>query len=279
MKRLLFCLPLCLLVAPNQYRPGTPPTPPEDTFAFVVDAGAPLPDEATLYALAEEDPVAFLEWCIRRCQREIRGMRLRLRKHERTLGQQRSPEEIAVEYQVNPFAVLFHWRKNPDQATSVLYAPADLPGKLLVRPWGLGVLVGNVERDVRGEDARKAGRYSLEEFGFEMAMRRTLGSWRVAQRRQALHIDFEGIRACEELGGRRCYVFHRHDYLQPEEDDEVTDLVVYIDCATWLQTGSILKNARGEVLGSYFFDQLEINPRFPPDRFKPPGLAQPPAGI
>jgi hypothetical protein len=280
MTRLLLCLPLCLLVAPDRYRPPDPgpSAPAEDPFAAVVDDGLPFPDDAEMLALAQQNPCGFLEVCIRRCQREVQACRLILRKHERTLGVLRQPEEIAADYRVQPFAVLFHWRKNPGMATSVLYAPDDRPGKLLARPYGVGVLTGNFERDVRGEDARQGGRYSLEEFGFEMAMRRTLNSWRVARAEHALHIDFEGIRACPELSGRRCYVFHRHHYARSEESDGAADLMVYIDCETWLQTGSILKNSAGELLGQDYFDEVQINPPFKPARFQPEGLAEPPPG-
>lgn len=277
MSRLLLCLPLCLLVAPDRYRPVAPaPAPAEGTFAVVTDDGDALPDNAAMLALAVRDPVTFLEMCIRRCQREVHSARLILRKHERTLGQQRKPEEIAVDYRVAPHAVLFHWRKGgPDLAAASLYAADQLPGKVLIRPAGLAALVGNVERDVRGEDAQKAGRYSLEEFGFALAMRRTLGCWRAAQAEHALHVEFLGIRPCAEVGGRRCYIFHRHHYARPEQPDNITDLVIYIDAQTWLQTGSILKNSHGQLVGSYFFEPVEINPKLDAARFTPAGLAKP----
>ncbi len=291
MQRLLFwlllCLPLCLLVAPDRYRAINPPpanpspgTEPMETFATVSDDGAPLPDAAAMRTLAQHDPMSFLEWCIRRCQREVRGCRLMLHKHERIDGQLRLPELIAVDYRVEPFGVLFHWKQNPSLASAVLYSRPDDPDQLLVRPVGLLALGGNVWRSVRGEEAHQSGRYSLEEFGFEMAMRRTLASWRKAAFRGGLAIEFLGIQNRDEVGGRPCYVLHRHHFQHPEESDSINDLVIFIDCETWLQTGSILKNPDNELLGSYFFTDVRLNPPFQKDRFSGQGLKKaPPAGL
>jgi len=284
---LLLCLPICLLLAPDRYRPLEPaeaaPSPEEgETFASVADAGAPLPDDAAMLDLAGRDPVAFLEWCIRRCHREVRGCRLVLRKHEILDGDQHLPEVVAVDYQVAPtFGVLFHWVENPPNlASAVLYAPDLHPDELLCRPVGLLAVGGNVLRPVRGEQARKSGRYSLEEFGFENVMRRTLGSWRKAARENALHVEFLGIQERPEVGGRRCYVFHRTKYLRPEEKDGIADLLIAVDCETWLQTVSVLKDSSGRVLGSYAFTEVDINPAFRADRFTAVGLRRPPpAGL
>lgn len=291
MRRLIFwcllCLPICLLLAPDRYRPVesspvelSPDIPVEPTFAVILDDSSPLPDADAMERLAREDPRKFLEWCIRRCQREVKSARLTLFKHEVIDGQQRPPELIAVDYRVVPYGVLFHWLENPGLASSVLYSPEDLPEKLLVRPVGLLAAVGNVERDVRGDEARQSGRYSLAEFGFELAMRRTLGSWNRAARRGSLSIEYLGIQEIPELGGRRCYVLHRGNYGRAEEKDGVSDLTIYVDCETWLQTGSILKNSSGQILGKYFFSDVQINPPFRADRFTPKGLRRPPpAGI
>jgi hypothetical protein len=226
---LFLCLPICLLLAPAGYRPADPEADESagsaEVFADVVDNGEPLPDEAAMLELAQRDPLAFLEWCIRRCQREVQGCRLILHKHEKIDGDQHEPEVVAVDYQVKPsFAVLFHWLENPPNlASAVLYAPDLHPDEVLARPIGLLALGGNVLRPVRGEEARQSGRYSLEEFGFEKVMRRTLATWRRAAGQNALHVEFLGIQPRAEVDGRRCYVFHRSKYLRPEERDGIAD--------------------------------------------------------
>lgn len=284
MYRILLCLSLCLLLAPARYQPlelipaSVAQASDEGPFATVSDDGSSMPSDATLQKLAGEDPCAFMEWCIRHCQRDVRGVRLILRKHDRTLGVLRAPEVIAVDYRVQPFGVLFHWRQNPGLATAVLYSPDERPGKLLVRP--IIALFGNIELDVDGDDAKRSGRYSLTEFGFETAMRRTLASWRKARRENALHVEFLGIQNRDEVSGRECFVFRRSNYARAEEADGVRELTLLVDREHLLQTGSVLKNGAGEVLGQYYFDRMEINPKFQPDRFGPKGLTQPhPAGI
>ena len=84
MRPLLMCLPLCLLMAPDSLPPERPPERP--ALHDVVDKGGKLPDEATMVRLAQTDPVAFLEWCNIRYDREVSGYHLNFKKQERLDG-------------------------------------------------------------------------------------------------------------------------------------------------------------------------------------------------
>lgn len=47
-----------------------------------------------------------------------------------------------------------------------------------------------------------------------------------------------------------------------------------LDKETWLQTSSILKGKDGQLLGQFFFRQVQLNPVFPPDTFTRAAVAR-----
>ncbi len=71
----------------------------------------------------------------------------------------------------------------------------------------------------------------------------------------------------KEAGDRVCWKLKRTDYKAPEDIDGVTDMTLYVDKETWLQVGSTLKGADGQLLGEYFFRDIELNLDFKPDTF------------
>ena len=65
---------------------------------------------------------------------------------------------------------------------------------------------------------------------------------------------------------RVCYVFKRAPYEKPEEDG-VEALTIYIDKDNWLQVGSTLKTANGDLIADYWFSDIKLNPEFKPETF------------
>jgi hypothetical protein len=263
MRRLLLCLPLCLVCTSDSSS-----TEPRCTTIFrpVADTGKPLPSEAAMERLAKTDPIAFLEMCIRRYDREVHGYTATLRKQERIDGQLERSEVIDVAFREDPFSVLMRWKEGTRRAAATLYVKGENKDQLLVKPAGVLAVAGIVTRDPNGRDAKKAGRYPLTEFGIKIGMQRTLESWQKARKQDALHITFLGEKRIKEAGDRPCWVLRRTDYQKPEEDG-ITGLTVYIDKETWLQVGSIIKGAEGRLIGEYFFRDIKINPRFEPGTF------------
>src|SRR5260370_28246279 len=106
MYRLLLCLPLCLVMAPDTLPPKAPPPPA--ALATVVDDGAALPQTDDLVTLANKAPVAFLEKVIIRYERDTRtyqGYTCLLVKRERLGGKLTPPEktqEAAGPFRDNP---------------------------------------------------------------------------------------------------------------------------------------------------------------------------------
>ncbi len=267
MRRLLLCLSAYFVLLPGGPRADSAdklnvPSP----LKVVKDDGAPLPDNAAMTRLAKDDPIQFLENCLKRCDREVHGYRCTLVKQERLEGKLQHSEVTAIAFREKPFSVLMEWKQGARLAQRVLYVKGANGDKLVVKPAGLASLVGVVERDPEGPDARKSGRYPLTEFGIKIAMERTLGSWVNAKKEGALHVEYLGERKVPEVGGRRCWVLKRTGYKQPEEDG-ITELTTYIDQDTWLQVGSVVKGAEGHVLGAYYFRDIQLNPKFPPDTF------------
>jgi Protein of unknown function (DUF1571) len=274
MCRLLICLLLCLSLAPAPLPVAEDASNSADDLAnlpTVTDDGSTLPDNEEMMRLAQDDPVRFLENCLRRYDREVSGYQATLLKCERLNGKLHEQETIRVCFLEKPFSVLLHWTEGASQAQSALYVKDANDGKVLVRPAGLARFIGIVDRDPEGTQARDSGRYLLTGFGIKIGTQRTLAGWVAARNRHALHVHYLGTKPIPELGGRVCHVLQRKPYEFAAEDG-ITELTTYIDAETWLQTGTILRGATGELVASYFFRDLRVNPAFPADTFTRQGI-------
>jgi len=216
--------------------------------------------------LAKKNPIVFLENCLRHHGREVKGYRALLAKHERLEGKLADPELVRVSFRERPHSVLLQWLQGERLAGTVLYVEGENHEKALVRPAGWRRIVGIVERDPVGPEARQNGRYTLPDFGIRIGMERTLASWVAAAKRGHLHISYLGMKPIPELNNRNCYILRRTGYDKPE-DEGITDLTLYFDAENFLQIGSVLRDARGDLIGEYFFRDLELNPSFPPQFF------------
>ena len=254
MRRPLICLPLCLLLAPE---PPAAPTGPQP-LASASASQEPLP---------VGDVVAFLEKCVQRYERQgIKGYSVILRKQERIEGKLQPSEEIECFYREKPYSVFMHWLRGQRRAESSLYVEGENGGKMLAKPAGVaGVFVKVVERDVDGADARQSGRYTMKEFGLKAGIVRTYRDWKAAKEKGTLRVQYLGVRKVREAGDRLCYTLRR-TCAEPEEDN-VTDVTIYIDKENWLQVGAVLKDANGKLIGEYMFRDLRINPELKPKQF------------
>jgi hypothetical protein len=273
MRRLLLFLSLCFVLSPE--------TLPRDeqvarsgsgaALHDVADDEKPLPDAAAMERLARTDPVAFLENCLRRYNREVQGYRVTLEKQERLGGVLQPREVLEADFREQPFSVLLRWEKGKGLAERVLYVRGENDDKMLVLPAGLARLVGVVRRDPHGPQARKAGRYPITEFGIKIGTERALASWLKARREGALHVEYLGEQRLPETGNRPCYVLRRTRYRR-SEDGGVTEATFYIDTDTWLQVGSVLQGTEGELIGAYYFRDVQLDPHFPPGTFSTAAL-------
>ncbi|GIW80299.1 MAG: hypothetical protein KatS3mg105_2106 [Gemmatales bacterium] len=236
-------------------------------------AAGELPTEKEMRQLAETDPIAFFENCIRRYNKEVKGYTLTFQKQERINGVLQNKELIKVAFRDKPHSVYFEWLEGARKAERVLYVEGENKNKqgksmLLARPRGAFIrrLIGDiVEREVDGADAKQSGRLTLDQFGFKKNTERTLASMKMAKERGALNVKFLGEKKIEELNNRVCYVFRRH-YDKPELDG-IAELTIFVDKETWLQTGNILKDKDGNLIAEYYFRDVKLNPKFDKDQF------------
>jgi hypothetical protein len=267
MRCYLIGLPLCFLFAPFQL--GAPPrllAPPPRTI-LVADEKEELPTDEQMKRLAKEDPIAFLENCLRRYQRDVKGYSATFEKRERINGKLYDKEVIEVCFAEQPHRVCMKWLQGARRAQGAVYVEGENDGLMLVRPNGrlLGKVI--VTKDPEGEEARDSGRYSLKEFGLRKAAERVYKTWSAARDNGTLFVEYLGEQKLKEAGDRVCYVLRRSRFQKPEADG-VMEVTIYVDKETWLQVGSVIKDKDGELIGSYYFRDLKLNPTFPSDQFK-----------
>jgi hypothetical protein len=220
MRRLVIMIPLCaLLISPAADKEGEKPIGLE--VKPFVDDGAELPDAPGFEKLAAKDPVAFLETCLRRYQREVKGYTCTMQKQERLGDKLQAKEIITATCREKPWSVLFRWQEGQRLADAALYVDGENQEKqktgtksmMLVHPAGLaGKLVKSVSRDPDGEDARQAGRYSLPDSGIGQGTQRTLTYMKAAKAAGQLKVEFLGEVTLPEAGDRACYKLRRTKY-------------------------------------------------------------------
>jgi hypothetical protein len=261
MRRLLLLLPLCLLLAPESPKRPRLPRPTAATPASAVPH---------MERLAATDPVAFLEACVARYDRKVTSYTTLLIKQERIAGTLQAEEWMRCWFSEKPtFRVLMQWERGQRLAYRTLYVAGENDGMLLVKPTGLLALGGTARRAPDSADAKSSARYPANEFGIQVGTRRTLVGWRAAQKRGELKVVFNGLKTAPELG-YPCWQLDRPDH--SPDDGSITHSTYYFDPETWLQVGSVLKDAKGEIVGRYFFTELKLNAEIPAETFTEKGL-------
>jgi len=228
--------------------------------ATVVDKGPEILEE-TCYGR----PTRFLQMCLDRYKREVQGYSCTLVKQERINGKLRPLEVTEIHFREKPFSVFMKWTKGSSPASPVLFVAGENKGKLLAR----AVLIW--EKDVDGPEAKNTSRYLVSDFGMYIGARRSLSDMLKAQKSGTLSVAYYGTEKVARLDDRVCHKFVRVPCDPADKDgvweDAIHELTIYIDAETWLQTGSILRDAKGELIGEYFFRNIQLNPTFSPKQF------------
>lgn len=223
---------------------------------------APAPKDRSFADLCRDDPLAAVALSLERYRETVEGYTCTLAKQERVNGKLKKPELLKCDFRESPFAVRIEWLEGQDRAAVMLY-PAKDPDRLAVVP-ARARWLGYVTRPVNDKDVRAAARFPVTEFGLYHGTARVHRAWRAAQERGALHTRYDGLVPVPELGGMKCHALHR-DCRSPEEDGQ-TAITLYFDPDTLLQVGTIVM-AGEELVGSYYFRDVKLNPPFAPDHF------------
>ncbi|HSQ54746.1 MAG TPA: hypothetical protein VLM40_03295 [Gemmata sp.] len=147
---------------------------------------------------------------------------------------------------------------------------------------------------VNGSLAQGQSRYCIRDAGHYGGMHRTFLAWENRRKAGTLKTEYLGKQVIEKVGGRLCYVVRRHCD-SPEVDPferggaadtspsnvakvGFTSVTVMIDCESWLQVGTELQRTGPDgkpiLIASYYFRDIELNPKFEPDTFTEAGLSR-----
>jgi uncharacterized protein DUF1571 len=276
MNRLLLCLPalgltgfilvyLTLAQLPADTGPAV-----EDPRGPDLPAAGELATPAQMERLARDNPLAFLENCLLRYRREVKGYRMVMWKQERIGGSVKAAEVIDVAVREEPYSVFMQWREGARNAERVLWVKGENEDQLLARPNGaiLRALAGRdiVDKPVDGPEAKQSGRYPINKFGIRKTTERTYDAWKEARDQGELRVEYRGEQVIPEAGDRRCYCFYR-SCVRPEADG-VLEQTILVDKETWLQVGTIVKGEGSRMIGTYYYRGIQLNPDFPPTQFQ-----------
>jgi len=246
------------------------PLPPTRPGYSDVRAALPVPLEAV-----RQDPMLLVRLGRERYLREIREYRCVLLKQERLAGGLTPVQEVEVRYRETPHTVYMLWRKNADQAKRALWMQdprfVDKIGRkvALVEPAGAiaRLFVSELFVPIDGPEARKLSRRTIDECGFRSTFELLERYNALAQERGVLKLWFDGF---GEIDGRPTYVIRRDlPYEGPNGPYPDGRMVLHLD-QEWLLPVAVFSyadQAEKELLGSYVFTKVELNPGFADDAF------------
>ncbi len=245
----------------------------------VAQAKMPLPTDAMdpFEASARRDPLSALRQASQECERLVRDYICTFVKQEQVQGRLRKAQDIRVQCRTEPFSVLMEWETNKDKCDRVLYvkgkwrngkggdqAWADPAG------WAIDILLGpkgGVLQNIHGGMAKATARRTVDQFGFINTFDLLLLYSDMARERGELDLAYLGQ---SELNGRPTYLFRRR-LPYTGEDGRYPErlLLAHLDRDTHLPIGVFTwaDDEKQELLGSYVFKDIELNPGLPAEVF------------
>ncbi|MBN2448028.1 MAG: DUF1571 domain-containing protein [Phycisphaerae bacterium] len=231
--------------------------------------------QTTALAAAQRDPEAFARAAWQRYQENVHGYRAVLTKQELVGDKLTAVQEIELRFRAEPRTVYMLWRQNADSCKRALFIDEpeyiDSKGRKLARvePNGLArLVVSDIIMPIDGAEARKASRHSIEYAGFG-ALFELLEKYNgLAAAEGNLKFRCEGK---GEVDGRPTIVMVRDlPYEQDPEKYPDARLIMHIDEELLLPVAvySYADHDGNELLGSYVYTDIELNPDFDENAFK-----------
>ena len=227
----------------------------------------PAHDFLTGDAAEQCDPIELLRRARRRCAQEVRDYSCVFLRQERLAGELTAPQALKVLYREDPRSIYMTWIRNTARVRRALYVEGRLVNEkgeeqALVEPAGAiaRLFISELEVPIHGAEARKSGRFTIDQVGFHAVLDRIL---RDNQRFAALGslgwtYEGEGL-----IDGRPTHVLVRHlPYAGPDGKFPDARLVVHLD-QEWLWPVGIHSFAdeqERELLGSYITTRIDLNP-------------------
>ena len=238
----------------------------------IPDTGA----KASLLEFAGRDPRGLVRLARERCQRDIGDFRCLFVKQERINGKLKEVEEIDARYRADPLSVFMTWRSGAGQAKRALFIDGpefvDGDGQRLARVEPAGALIRLVVSDVmvpiHDARAREASRRAIDEFGFRSTFEILKRVNDLAAARNELDFRYEGEGTID--GRATLILVRRLPYTGPGGPYPDAKLVLHLD-QEWLLPTAIYSytDPEGhELLGSYIFTQVQLNPGLNADDFR-----------
>lgn len=239
--------------------------------AMLVDEPPPpLEDPAGIAAGSEEnrfDPIELLRRGRERCAREVQSYSCVFLRQERLDGKLTAPQSIRVLYREEPQSVYMIWDRNAVRVKRALYVRDRLLNDkgeelALIEPAGavIRLFVSRVRIPIHGEEARKSGRFAIDQFGFLRVLDRILRDNERFARLGGLRWTYDGPGV---IDGRRTHKLVRHlPYAGSDGAYPNARLVVHLDRA-WLAPVAVHSFADEReriLLGSYVTTQVRLNP-------------------
>ncbi len=252
--------------------------------------------------LAETDPVGMFRACLSSYAEKAKGFTAVLEKQERVAGTLHKREIIRITVwgevsEPNGVPPAIHvrmiWEKGFRKDTfgstvhGSLYPAGEHANQITVyRP---DAWIKEWAIDSKGSLARNASRFCIRDSGIYRGMLRTYDAWNKRHEAGELKTEYLGIKRIEQTGNRECHVIRRI-CRQPEADrfsldeeastdpkviarDGFSEVTVMIDVEKRLHLGTILRQANGELIGEYYFRDVQLlvtEP--PPETFTVAGL-------
>jgi len=262
---------------PSQ-KPSTPPTtpaqpagtkpPPEEVFAADKSTSAEDPEARKFL----ENPVAWLKGCLKR-QEDVKGYTCHFTRKERPKGQKHLyVGTMQVEYRDKPFAVRMRLIKGGSRlAREVLFVEGENKNQMVILPSGVLAWGGLAYRNPLDPEVMDGHRNPITSFGLRQTLERSVADWEKLEKEGPLQVRWLGLQKTPELDGKTCQVLLREGASDPD-DPVIRAETIWIDPKTGQLVGNRLIDAQGAIVAEYWYNKLENNPTFPPDRFKTSSL-------
>ncbi len=267
---LLLITPLAIWFVTSVHIPAAPNSPAITTADGRTSAvPADLVPTASIEHLLTTNPMAVIRMGRERYDREVREWRAVLTKQELLPDGLSAVQEVDVRYRNSPRTVFMVWKTNPTGARRALYVPGDprfmdSQGRALARVEPHGTLVRLVTTDVfvqiHGPDAKKNSRRTIDECGFASTFALLEKFNGIAETRGVLDFRYVGD---GEIDGRPTYVLKRTlPYEGPDGPFPDARMVLHLEKDRLLPVAvySYADVTEKQLLGSYVFTQVEVNP-------------------